>query len=100
MPTVFGLRPPGLAVGSMMKSSGWKMLVASGEGYYIGVASPFTQSHRVSGVAVVPLDDPDARLEVHIAWKKSDTSRAMREFVRSAPAAFPPSAEATRSGAA
>ena len=92
-PRVVSGQPPPYSQAAMM-------LVASGEGYYIGIASPFTQSHRVSGVAVVPLDEPDARVEVHIAWKKSDTSRAVREFVRSARAAFPPSAEATRSGAA
>jgi DNA-binding transcriptional LysR family regulator len=92
-PRVVSGQPPPYSQAAMM-------LVASGEGYYVGIASPFTQTHRVSGVAVIPLDEPDARLEVHIAWKKIDTSRAVREFVRSARAAFPPRAEAARSGAA
>jgi DNA-binding transcriptional LysR family regulator len=86
-------QPPPYAQGAMM-------LVASGEGYYVGIASPFTQTHRASGVAVVPLDEPDARLDVRIAWKKGDTSRAVREFVRSARAVFPGTPEAARSGAA
>jgi DNA-binding transcriptional LysR family regulator len=86
-------QPPPYAQGAMM-------LVASGEGYYVGIASRFTQTHRASGVAVVPLDEPDARLDVRIAWKKGDTSRAVRELVRSARAVFPGQPEAARSGAA
>jgi DNA-binding transcriptional LysR family regulator len=92
-PRVVGGQPPPYAQGAMM-------LVASGEGYYVGIASRFTQTHRASGVAVVPLDEPDARLDVRIAWKKGDTSRAVREFVRSARSVFPPKAEPARSGAA
>ena len=34
------------------------MLVANRQGYYVGIAS--TQTHRASGVAVVPLDEPEA----------------------------------------
>jgi DNA-binding transcriptional LysR family regulator len=76
------------------------MLVASGEGHYVGIASPFTQTHRASGVAVIPIDEPDARLDVRIAWRKGETSRAIREFVRSARAVFPAKVHAARSGAA
>ena len=76
------------------------MLIASGEGYYVGIASPFTQTHRASGVAVVPIDEPDAHLDVRVAWRKGDTSPAVREFVRSARAVFPARADAPRSGAA
>ena len=68
-PHVVGAQPPPYAQGAMM-------LVASRQGYYLGIASPFTQTHRVSGVAVVPLDEPDARLQVRIAWRRSDTLRA------------------------
>ena len=92
-PRVVGGQPPPYAQGAMM-------LVASGDGYYVGIASPFTQTHRASGVAVVPLDEPNARLDVRIAWKKDSTSRTVREFVRSARAVFPMKAHAARSGAA
>jgi DNA-binding transcriptional LysR family regulator len=91
-PRVVGGQPPPYAQGAMM-------LVASGEGYYVGIASPYTQTHRASGVAVVPLDEKDARLDVRIAWRKGDDSRAVSEFVRSALAVFPRKA-APRSGAA
>lgn len=92
-PRVVNGQPPPYAQAAMM-------LVASGEGYYVGIASPFTQTHRASGVAVMALNEPDARLDVRIAWRKGDTSRAVREFVRSARAVFPAKAHAARSGAA
>ena len=92
-PHVVNAQPPPYAQAAMM-------LVASGEGYYVGIASPFTQTHRASGVAVVPLDEPNARLDVRIAWRKGETSRAVREFVRSARAVFPVKAQPARTGAA
>jgi len=92
-PHMVGAQPPPYAPGAMM-------LVASRQGYYIGIASPFTQTHRVSGIAVVPLNEPDARLEIRIAWRHGETSRCVSEFVRSARAVFPWKAEETRSGAA
>jgi DNA-binding transcriptional LysR family regulator len=90
--TVAG-QPPPYAQAAMM-------LVASGEGYYLGIASPFTQSHRTSGVAVVPLNERDATLEVRIAWLKKDASGCVREFVRSARTVFPSKGDAAQSGAA
>jgi DNA-binding transcriptional LysR family regulator len=72
------------------------MLVASRQGYYLGIASQYTQSHRTSGVAVVPLDEPDARLEIYVAWHRNDTSKHVRDFVRSARDVFPLKRHATR----
>jgi DNA-binding transcriptional LysR family regulator len=70
-------------------SQGASMLVASGQGYNLGIASQYTQSHRTSGIAVVPLNEPDARLEICVAWHRNDTSKNVREFVRSARDVFP-----------
>jgi DNA-binding transcriptional LysR family regulator len=95
-PHVVGAQPPPYAHGAMM-------LVASRQGYYIGIASPFTQTHRVSGIAVVPLDEPGARLEVRIAWRRNEASACVSEFVQSARAVFPLKPEAPktqRTGAA
>jgi DNA-binding transcriptional LysR family regulator len=92
-PHVVGAQPPPYAHGAMM-------LVASRQGYYVGIASPFTQTHRVTGIAVVPLDEPQARLAVRIAWRQNETSRCVSEFVRSARAVFPWKEEQKRSGAA
>jgi DNA-binding transcriptional LysR family regulator len=64
------------------------MLVASRQGYYLGIASEYTQSHRTSGVAVIPVNEPDARLPICVVWRQGDTSRNVREFVRSAREVF------------
>jgi DNA-binding transcriptional LysR family regulator len=76
------------------------MLVASRQGYYVGIASRLTQTHRASGVAVVPLDEPDARLDVRIAWRRHEASRHVMEFVHSARSVFARKGHAARSGAA
>ena len=88
-PSVVETQPPPYAQGAMM-------LVASRQGYYIGIASPFTQTHRTSGVAVVPLNEPDARLEVRIAWRRDHLSASIREFLRAAREVFHPKRDATR----
>jgi DNA-binding transcriptional LysR family regulator len=88
-PSVVGTHPPPYAQGAMM-------LVASRQGYYIGIASPFTQTHRTSGVSVVPLNEPNARLEVRIAWRRDHLSASIREFLRSAREVFYPNRDATR----
>jgi|SoiMethySBSTD1v2_1073268.scaffolds.fasta_scaffold08475_5 DNA-binding transcriptional LysR family regulator len=93
-----GVQPPMIPAQPPPYAQGAMMLVASRQGYYVGIASSFTQTHRVSGVAVVPLDEPDARLEILIAWRKNETSRCVNEFVRSARAVFP--RDKRRSGAA
>jgi DNA-binding transcriptional LysR family regulator len=81
-PLIVEHQPPPYAQGAMM-------LVASRQGYYLGIASPYTQSHKAGGVAVVPLDEPDARIEVLIAWHRNDSSKLVREFVQSAREVFP-----------
>jgi DNA-binding transcriptional LysR family regulator len=88
-PSVVGTQPPPYAQGAMM-------LVASRQGYYIGIASPFTQTHRTSGVAVVPINEPNARLEVRIAWRRDHLSEGIREFLRSARDVFHSKRDATR----
>jgi len=82
-PPVIGTQPPPYAQGAMM-------LVASRQGYYIGIASPFTQTHRTSGVAVVPLNEPNATLEVRIAWRRDQMSGCVKEFIKSARDVFHP----------
>ena len=88
-PLVVEGQPPPYAQDAMM-------LVASRQGYYLGIASQYTQSHRTSGVAVVPLDEPDARLEIYVAWHRNDASTHVREFVRSARDVFPVRRQPTR----
>jgi len=75
------------------------MLVASRQGFYLGIASQFTQTHRASGVAVVPLNEPGAQMEIRIAWRRNEASTQVREFIRSARDVFPLKRETGRSRA-
>ena len=68
------------------------LAVASGRGVSLALRSPISRSYLpVKGVAVVPLDEPDAHLEVQLAWRKGETSRVVHQFVQSARAVFPAS---------
>ena len=62
-------------------------LIASGDGYYLSTASPFTQTRCAHGVAAVPLHEPLARLTVWLTWR-ADAPRDVIEFACSARAAF------------
>jgi DNA-binding transcriptional LysR family regulator len=70
---------PGLFEGTraLVASSGWRRS-----------ASPFTQTLHASGVAVVPIDEPGARIEIHLALRRRERSDHLTEFRRSAREAF------------
>lgn len=64
------------------------MLIASGKGIYLGVrSSPGTGTtvcHPlfVDKVAVVPLDEPGAELDVQVAWRARENSPAILAFLK------------------
>jgi DNA-binding transcriptional LysR family regulator len=67
------------------------LAVASGEAICLGLRGAFTRSYLpVSGVAVVPLDEPDVDVQVQIAWRKGETSPMVCEFMRTARELFSP----------
>jgi len=57
------------------------MLVASGKGLYLGYGVPQTGPTPASGVAVVPLNDPDATIEVSIVSRRNDASAVAADFI-------------------
>jgi DNA-binding transcriptional LysR family regulator len=57
------------------------MLVASGKGIYICMGIPFTSPRPLSGIAVVPISDPEATIDICVAWRKGETSPVVREFL-------------------
>ena len=66
------------------------LAVASGDGICLALRSPLSKSYvRVNGVAVVPLDEPDAALQVQVAWRKGEASHSVRQFLRSVREVFP-----------
>ena len=60
------------------------LLVSSGKGIYLGVGAVLTDPTGASEVAAIPLDEPDAGIEVHMAWRKGETSAAVLAFIDSA----------------
>ena len=66
------------------------LAVASGEGICLALQSAVSRSYvPVTGVAMVPLDEPDAVLQVQVAWRRGETSRAILQFLQSTREVFP-----------
>ena len=66
------------------------MLVASGKGVYLGYGVPLTGPHPLSGVAVRPVSDPEATLEVCVVSRRKETSLVVRRFLECVWRVFPP----------
>ena len=64
------------------------ILVASGKGIYVGVGGVLSHPVFGSGVIAVPLDEPEATIEVHVAWRKDEKSAAVFAFLDSVRRAF------------
>lgn len=62
------------------------MQVASGKGVYLCMGIPFSM---VQTVAVVPLSDPDATLDICVAWRKGEASPIICRFLESVWQVFP-----------
>jgi DNA-binding transcriptional LysR family regulator len=65
------------------------MLVASGKGVYVCMGIPLTSPHPLSGIAVVPISDADAALDVCVAWRRGETSPVVRQFLNCVRQVFP-----------
>lgn len=65
--------------------------VASGKGIYLGVGALLSHPVHGSGISAVPLDEPGAQVEVHIAWRRGEGSPAVLAFLDSARKVFEPS---------
>jgi DNA-binding transcriptional LysR family regulator len=66
------------------------LAVASGDGVCLALRGALSRSYvTVSGLAVVPLDEPDAVLQVRVAWRRGQTSKGLENFVAAAHALFP-----------
>jgi len=65
------------------------MHVASGKGTYVCLGVALTNQQRVSGVAVLPVSDPDATIEVCVASRKAETSAIVTRFLECVARVFP-----------
>ena len=61
--------------------------IASGDGYYLSTASPFTQTHQAAGIAAVPLRERRGGVKVRLAWP-ADAPEDVKEFAEAARTAF------------
>jgi DNA-binding transcriptional LysR family regulator len=65
------------------------MLVASGKGVYLGYGVPLTGPQPAGGVAVRPISDPAATIEVCVVTRKNDRSPHVHQFLECVAAVFP-----------
>lgn len=65
------------------------MLVASGRGVYLGYGVPTTGAQPPSGVAVRPLSDPGATIEVCVVSRRGETSPIVSQFLDCVGEVFP-----------
>jgi LysR family transcriptional regulator, benzoate and cis,cis-muconate-responsive activator of ben and cat genes len=65
------------------------LAVASGEGICLALKSPLSRSYvSVSGVAIVALDEPDAVLQVQVAWRQGEASQTIQQLLQTAREVF------------
>jgi hypothetical protein len=65
------------------------MLVASGKGVYLGYGVPMTEPQPPSGVAVRPVSDRDATIEVRVVHRKANDSPVVRRFLECVWSVYP-----------
>jgi len=65
-----------------------KVMVASGQGIFIGVGAMVSTSLSGVDLAAVPLNEPGAKIEVLMAWRKSEKSTAVFNFLNRARRVF------------
>jgi DNA-binding transcriptional LysR family regulator len=65
------------------------MNVASGKGTYVCLGVALTSQQPASGVAVLPVSDPEATIEVCVASRKGEASTIVSRFLECAAQVFP-----------
>jgi hypothetical protein len=65
------------------------MNVASGKGTYVCLGVALTNEKPASGVAVLPVADPEATIEVCVASRKGETSAIVSRFLECVWQVFP-----------
>ena len=64
------------------------VLVASGKGIYLGVGAVREKPGTSSGVALVPLDEPNAKVSAHVVWRKGEASGVVLAFLETVKKVF------------
>lgn len=66
------------------------ILVACRKGIFIVPDEPVSRPSPDSGVVALPLDEPDAKIEVHVGWRKNEKSPVVLAFLDSVRNVFQP----------
>jgi DNA-binding transcriptional LysR family regulator len=83
-----GVNPKVTQTSSFPYEEAGAMMIASGKGIYLGVSSSpatgTTVCHPlfVDRLSVVPLNEPGAELDVHLAWRARESSVAILAFLK------------------
>jgi DNA-binding transcriptional LysR family regulator len=64
------------------------VLVASGKGIYLGVGAVRSKPGGSSDVVMVPLDEPEAKVYAHLAWRREETSGVVLAFLETVRRSF------------
>ncbi len=78
-----GVVPTIIQTGTAVYEEAGTVPVALGKGILLGVGAVVGHPVLGSGIAAVPLDEPDAKIEVRMAWRKNETSKAVLAFLQS-----------------
>lgn len=99
-----GVRPrvSPLAADPMSHSEVHKVLLAANKGIFIVGDEQSTRVDNGNVAAAVPIDDPEARIEVYMAWRKTEKSATVLALLETARGMFKTtsSSRAARCGAA
>jgi DNA-binding transcriptional LysR family regulator len=66
------------------------MLVASGKGVYLCIGVPLTSPQPAGGVAVIPISDPGATVDICAAWRRDEAAPTTLQFLECVWQIFPP----------
>lgn len=75
-----GINPKIVPTNAVPSAAG-AMTVASGKGIYVVPGSAHDHPYYGNDNAVVPLDEPSAVIQVHMAWRKGETSTAVMNYL-------------------
>jgi DNA-binding transcriptional LysR family regulator len=65
-----------------------KILLAANKGIFIIAGEASTRAENGNAAVSVPIDDPDARIEVHMAWRNDEKSATVLAFLDTARKVF------------
>ena len=85
---VAGIAPKVVPTESTPLDEAGAVLVDAGKGIYIAVGSHPCHPSFAERLTVIPLSDPNATVEVHVAWRRSEQTRAVLRFVELATQIF------------